>query len=504
MIAVLEASARSSLALGELDDALEISNEAVIQLKQFETSGKSMDEDYQVYRTHALILSKFNKTFEALEASQKALDIVTDRQELTPIARCNQTIAEVYAALGQREKSLHFFDAAKSTFISHNDPNELLEVLQKESHVLAEMGRYKEAFFMKDRCQSLKDSIASISQAGRILDLRDLQETKRVRHELALAQAEQVVLETQQDLDHNQKIAMALGLAFFVSALILFYFKLTRRKRAQKVLEEMVKERTGSLERKAEELDLNAQALLCSNRELERFAFVASHDLKTPIRNINSFLTLIKRRKNTISKEELAEYIDIAISYGKQLHAIVNDILEFSRIGTDVKDISSEIQLLGFFTGLKTQFTPELTEKNASIEISGHALMKAPQGYLNQIFTNLITNGLKYNESLFPKVKVNIEEKDGQTVSITIADNGIGIEKEYQAQVFEMFKRLHTIDEYEGTGLGLAVCKKVVERLGGTIELESTFGEGSTFIIELPLDCTAASKQETHPMADLA
>jgi len=103
---------------------------------------------------------------------------------------------------------------------------------------------------------------------------------------------------------------------------------------------------------------------------------------------------------------------------------------------------------------------------------------------------------MKYNKSLFTKVKINILENDEQTVTITVEDNGIGIHKDYQAQVFEMFKRLHTTDQYEGTGLGLAVCKKVVERLGGTIELESTFGEGSTFIVVLPQDCTTTPSLE--------
>ena len=503
MVSVLNASARASDALNNISEALNISEKAIQQLNHLERSGKKMDTDYQVYRTHAVILAKLNRPKEALRSAQKALGIASAKKEVIPIARCQHTLGKVYGLIGQPYKCTRYFEFAKKSFREKKAPGELLLVLEDEVKILADLGQFKKAFFLKNNYLILKDSLAALSQKGRILDIRDELETKKVRQELALAKAEQFALETQQDLDRNQMIVMLFILFFFVSAIMLLYFQLTNRKRAQVVLEETVTDRTASLEQKAEELNRYALELKRSNNELERFAFVASHDLKTPIRNINSFLNLIKRRKDTCSKEELEEYIDIAITYGNQLHCIVKDILEFSRIGTDISLISKPIELNVFFRNIKTQLSPTLSEKNASIEISGNAEVKAPEGYLAQVFTNLINNGLKYNEAPFPRIKIDIHKTESNTISIQVSDNGIGIAPEYQEQIFEMFKRLHTHDEYEGTGLGLAVCKKVLDRLGGNISVKSERGRGSNFIIEIPADQTDASAKKESTIFQL-
>ena len=211
---------------------------------------------------------------------------------------------------------------------------------------------------------------------------------------------------------------------------------------------------------------------------------------------MTSFLSLIKRRRSSATGKELDEYVDIAIGYANQMQSIVSDILEFSRIDADIKSTSTSIDVASVVKNVKNQMAPSLLDSKATIEISGEATVLVPLGFVSQLIRNIVENGIKYNDSLFPRIQIVISPVDEQFVSIAISDNGIGIEEDYFDQIFEMFKRLHTRDKYEGTGLGLSVCKKVVERLGGSISIESTLGVGSVFTIVLPVDCTVEVKDK--------
>jgi signal transduction histidine kinase len=236
------------------------------------------------------------------------------------------------------------------------------------------------------------------------------------------------------------------------------------------------------------EVQLQTAELQSVNRELERFNFAASHDIRTPIRNIISFIGLLER-KNTVNQDaEAKEYVQFIRTYAYHLNDLVHDMNTYSHIGKGEENqkieavnlnetLQKTLQLLDF----------SIKEKNAVIECSQKLpTIKANKANMVQLFHNLIENSLVYNQNEQPRLSINIEPAQNGQIRILFSDNGIGIEPQYQHKIFNMFTRLHGIDKYPGTGLGLSICKKLVEQIGGTIGLRSSSNHGSVFYIDLP------------------
>ena len=233
------------------------------------------------------------------------------------------------------------------------------------------------------------------------------------------------------------------------------------------------------------ELEQNAASLRRSNEELLRFAYVASHDLQEPLRPIISFSQLLERRYKGKLDADADDYIDFIVEGGQRMQALIQDLLQFSRLETRALPLAPTEAAEVVADALRLLDTP-LREADARVDVGDLPAVMADCRQLEQVFANLIGNAIKYRQPDVPlKIRVSAR-RAGPMVEFTVADNGIGIEKEYHDRVFEMFRRLHTNDKYSGTGIGLAVVKKIVERHGGTVRVESTPGEGSTFVFTLP------------------
>ena len=219
-----------------------------------------------------------------------------------------------------------------------------------------------------------------------------------------------------------------------------------------------------------------------SNADLEQFAYVASHDLQEPLRMVSSYMQLLRRRYGDKLGDDAQDFIEFAVDGAHRMQRLIDDLLAYSRIGTrgsPPEPTDSEEAFLRAITNLEVR----IEETGASVAHGPLPAVMGDSGQLVLLFQNLVSNAIKYSEQE-AKVRVDAAADDaGWRFSVT--DNGIGIDPQYNDRIFELFRRLHGRDEYSGTGIGLAICKKVVERHGGKIWVESEPGAGSTFYFTL-------------------
>src|SRR6218665_1154170 len=262
------------------------------------------------------------------------------------------------------------------------------------------------------------------------------------------------------------------------------------RKEAQENLEVKVSERTKELVIKNEELEIK-------NHELQQFAWVVSHDLKEPIRKIEIFVRLIKEK--FLSDDALAvDYINRTIKASERMTKLISDLLEFSRLSSGVVPEKTDLnEIVGEVLSDLDYLTDQ---KNAVISVAKLPEITGVPSQLRQIFQNLLSNALKFSKNdTAPEIQIHcvtIAEKsiesivsnEGKFCRITVKDNGIGFDPVYLDKIFVIFKRLNDRESYEGTGIGLAIAKKIIEKHNGLISAKSVLGAGSSFILVLPLD----------------
>lgn len=224
--------------------------------------------------------------------------------------------------------------------------------------------------------------------------------------------------------------------------------------------------------------------LLQSNEELERFAYIASHDLKTPLRNIISFSSLLEREMSGQENVKAQEYLNHIKGSSRKLNSLVTDVLTYPKV-SGINNVNEEVNdTKEIILSIQEMISDFLQSKNGEIIITNSLpQIKAQGNLLLMLFKNLIENGLKYNESKKPVVFISSFECD-QTHYVVFKDNGIGIAKKFHNSIFDMFSRLHAESKYEGTGLGLSLCKKIMDQLDGEIFLYSEVGKGSKFVLK--------------------
>jgi len=242
----------------------------------------------------------------------------------------------------------------------------------------------------------------------------------------------------------------------------------------------------------------NISRLEAANKDLDLFAFMASHDLQAPLRKIRMFSDrLMASQENTFSKEGKL-YLSRIQEVSRRMQDLINDILRFSKIAVE-KQSFEEVDLNGVIEEVLSEMEPVIREKNAEIELDRLPMLPASTVLMGPLFSNLISNALKYSKKKeVPRVRIRYEEGPIQATGngketevrygrIYIEDNGIGFDQKYAEQIFDMFRRLHSNAEYEGTGIGLALCKKIVEMHHGFISALGKPGEGAIFIVALLL-----------------
>lgn len=223
-----------------------------------------------------------------------------------------------------------------------------------------------------------------------------------------------------------------------------------------------------------------------SNRDLQQFASVASHDLQEPLRMVASYTQLLGERYASQLDEKARKYIAYAVEGAIRMQRLVNDLLTYSRIGTRDKPIETADAHSILGEAIRS-LAVAIEESKAIVTNEELPLVRADALQLVQVFQNLLTNAIKFRSGNFPRIHVSARDGGCEWV-FSVRDNGIGIERQYADRIFVIFQRLHTRQEYPGTGIGLAVCKRIVERHGGRIWFESEPGKGSTFFFTVPKD----------------
>ncbi len=250
-------------------------------------------------------------------------------------------------------------------------------------------------------------------------------------------------------------------------------------------------------ERKHVELDLarHTHELEQANEELNRFAFVASHDLQEPLRKIASFAQLIEMDYKNELDENAVQYIHFMVDGVKRMQFLIQDLLTYSRTGMNELQVGA-VDLGALVNDVAATFSDTLAEAGGAIDIGPLPTVRADRTLMWQLFQNLISNALKYRSDMPPTVTIRAQAADHDAIEragstqawvVTVADNGIGFDQRHAKRIFQVFERLHRKEEYSGTGIGLAICDRIVRRHGGRIWAEGAPGVGATFSLVLPV-----------------
>jgi len=248
----------------------------------------------------------------------------------------------------------------------------------------------------------------------------------------------------------------------------------------ERILQELAASRTANTV-----LQAHAAELERSNSELEQFAYIASHDLQEPLRKVASFTQLLQRRYAGQLDARADQYIEFAVDGAKRMQALINDLLSYSRVGRSAREpalVSSDAAL----AQARTNLAALMEESDATIETGHLPLVLGELPLLTAVFQNLLSNALKFHGAEPPRVVIKVS-RDGDFWLFSFTDNGIGIEPDYADRIFVIFQRLHERTAYPGTGIGLAMTRKIIEYFGGRIWFDTTYTDGARFLFTLPM-----------------
>lgn len=254
------------------------------------------------------------------------------------------------------------------------------------------------------------------------------------------------------------------------------------------------KQHQNQTEKLLELLKVNNEKLNLANADLERFAYIASHQLKAPVRTISNFLNLIERElRKYPANLHIIEYMDYIKGSSEEMAMLISDLLEYSKV--EQEDLAPEpTNLNDALLVVQNNLRATLEQRNARISVGELPIVAANKTHMVVLFQNLVENAVKYNETPEPSVTIYADQQG----NLYVKDNGIGIDEQYHQRIFGMFSRLHRQDEYRGTGIGLSVCKKIMERHNGHISLDSKLGEGTTFHLRFSENTNVLSRQNAH------
>ena len=332
---------------------------------------------------------------------------------------------------------------------------------------------FKKAYLFKKKYYELKDSIIGQSILQNIASLSSNFELKQQKQEIA-------ILQKNKEVSLLYKSLMSSVIVLLLLTILFVYFLWKKQYNYNSLLRKKNKE----IKRHFKELQNTNKKLEEANKDLEQFAYISSHDLKAPLRTIGSYTSLIKRRYAKNLDQEGIEFLDFVTDDVKHMNTLLEDILTYSKVNRNGVDFDT-IDLNAVLEQVLRILRPTIENAGASVEYHTLPNILGNATQLFQVFQNMIDNAIKFVPAgRAPNIHISHQENDGEHC-ILVSDNGIGIPKDFQKKVFSLFKRLHTKADYNGTGVGLSICKKIIEKHGGKIWVESDGVSGSTFCFTL-------------------
>lgn len=405
------------------------------------------------------------------------------------LSKLNKSIiANNYYKLGQYNKSLEYYNEILPDLNQLTDEKISRNTFRGLADCYSKLGRYEEATIYYQKLSNGVDSYIkeklekSINTAELKYELRE----KDIENENLTTERKNLMLQNR--VNTLSFVALTAILALLSLILIYVYRKQKSRNKFLKAISSEQEKINQELLTQSQRKDTLNQELTIRNQELSSFAGIVAHDIKSPIRTTSGFIQLI--RKHIKQDERLINYLSFIEKSNQQLSVLIDDLLAFTRSGK-YAEANELIDLNEIIQTVKNNLTHQITQKSAEISAEQLPHIQANESALTQVFQNIITNSIKFTKSdTQPIIEITTKQhQDYQT--ILIKDNGIGIEKAYLDKIFDPLTKLHTSKEFEGSGLGLATCKKIIDHLGGTIEVESKLNEGSIFKINFPVKLLA-------------
>jgi PAS domain S-box-containing protein len=408
------------------------------------------------------------------------------------VGALKQTNVELDQELTRRKKAERSLSAQRQQLEASKD---VLQVhVQARAQELQKLQRQYELIL-----NAAGEGICSVEPNGKITfvnptaaKLMGLEVTKMVgcnETELfgALAQHDTATIQKSQSVTPSEVVLKRADGSAFTAEFVRSQIRENERVVGRVVLFKDITER----KRSAEALVHKAEELARSNAELEQFAFVASHDLQEPLRKIRAFGDRLKTKCASVLPVESADYLDRMQNAAARMQTLINDLLTFSRVISRTEPFVT-VDLAQVTSEVLSDLEVRIEKTGATVEVGELPKIDADPMQMRQLLQNLIGNALKFHlPEAKPKVQVRAEIVDGgwdgPACQLTIKDNGIGFEEKYLDKIFAVFQRLHGRQEYEGTGIGLAVCRRIVDRHRGSITARSKPGEGATFIVQIPM-----------------
>ncbi|MEM6264616.1 MAG: tetratricopeptide repeat protein [Bacteroidota bacterium] len=425
---------------------------------------------------------------EAIKRYQQALSIAQDQGSTVGEQEVYKSFGLFFQEAGQFKEAEKFL--MKSLRLADESGAEPanLELFQLLASLYAQNGEFVQAYRFQKELATLRDSLYDRAFYQRMADLETRYKLQKTRDENALLKAQQAA---------DQKIMTALyaAMALAILTIMMLYFLIRNKKHSNKTLAQKnreIRRQNVQLGQQKEEIRQQNTRLQRINSDLEQFAYAASHDLKEPLRTIRSYLQLFSKRFETGVPDEGQEFLDFVYDGATRMDGMLSDLLKYSRTGRD--DIPHKpVDLNEVLDAVKRNLHNQLKRSQAELTVESLPQIEGLEIEMVQLFQNLVSNGIKFQPK-DQQAHITISSvEDEMRYTIAVADNGIGINPKYKEKVFLLFHRLGTRDTYQGTGIGLSICQKIVHNHGGEIWFESEEGKGTTFYLSLPKAAVSAT-----------